>query len=39
VVSTPRAGANVAVDLTTDQAGIVSVTPAHLTGVSHALSR
>jgi hypothetical protein len=28
--STPRAGANVAVDLVADQAGIISLTPAHL---------
>ena len=30
VASTPRAGANIAVDLTTDPAGIVSINPAHL---------
>jgi hypothetical protein len=28
--STPRAGANVAVDLVADQSGIISVNPAHL---------
>lgn len=28
--ATPRAGANIAIDLSTDQAGIVSLNPAHL---------